>query len=149
MPFHQSHAPVVAVISETTAPPMITNVAATNACAPISPSVPEWFQVKNEMRSNAAANTYETIGKSVNGGCDGLPAHPRTPRNRRPRIVIAGLMENSLAMVCIPPRFDGWQPHPGEYGRGQRWFVRDRMVPGRTEEEPSWTTRTSSTRSTS
>src|SRR5581483_6508092 len=48
------------------------------------------------MTSNAAARTYAAIGKSVSGGCIGLPAHPRTPLNVRPRIVRVGRTENFL-----------------------------------------------------
>ena len=38
------------------------------------------------------------MGKSVSGGCVGLPAQPRTPRNFRPLNVMEGFTENSLGM---------------------------------------------------
>src|SRR5262245_22788649 len=45
------------------------------------------------MTSNAAASTYAATGKSVNGGCRGLPLHPRSPLNFRPRRVSVGRTE--------------------------------------------------------
>ena len=46
------------------------------------------------MMSNAAANRYATIGKSVSGGWVGLPDHPRNPLNVRPFRVSVGRTEN-------------------------------------------------------
>src|ERR1051326_7913683 len=62
------------------------------------------------------------MGKSVSGGCVGLPAQPRNPRNSRPLSVIPGLIENNLAM--FPPW--GSVPMPG--GRGMS--ASDALAPG-------------------
>src|SRR5438128_8450239 len=97
MLFHQSQKPVSAAPSETMPPAMTTYVPATNA----SLAAPGWDPLAtNEMTSNAATSTYETMGKSVRGGWAGLPLQPRTPRKDRPLNVTAGLIENSLAMVA-------------------------------------------------
>jgi len=49
-----------------------------------------------EMTSNTAPSTYAVMGKSVNGGCVGLPDHPRRPLNVRPRNVRVGRNANLL-----------------------------------------------------
>src|SRR4051812_28197591 len=54
------------------------------------------------MTSNAAASTYAATGKSVSGGCVGLPDHPRRPLNVRPRIVSVGRTED-FRRLCAPP----------------------------------------------
>ena len=95
---------VAAVPSETTAPQTITQVAATNASDAIVDPDPFAFHATKDTRSKAAHNTYETIGKSVSGGWSGLPAQPRSPRNFRPRRVMAGLIEYSLGTIATSVR---------------------------------------------
>src|SRR5689334_11008222 len=46
---------------------------------------------------------YAATGKSVRGGCSGLPAQPRSPLNFRPRIVSVGRTENLRIGSSSPP----------------------------------------------
>src|SRR5437899_4955172 len=64
------------------------------------------------MTSNIAVITYAATGKSVNGGCVGLPAQPRNPLNVRPFSVSVGRTENlrtgiSPLVAQLPPGSGG------------------------------------------
>src|SRR5215212_4867013 len=74
-PFHQSQNPVRAVGSEITAPAtMAMDPAAKKSCATLAfPSPITSDAATNETTSQNAASTYMAIGKSVSGGCAGLP----------------------------------------------------------------------------
>jgi hypothetical protein len=57
--------------------------------------------------SKIAAKMYAATGKSVNGGCVGFPAKPRSPLNFRPFNVKVGRTENdrisaASSRVAIP-----------------------------------------------
>ena len=49
-----------------------------------------------ELTSNTAPSMKAAIGRSVSGGCNGLPDQPRSPLNARPFIVSVGRTENFL-----------------------------------------------------
>ena len=59
-----------------------------------------------EMTSKTAARTYAAIGKSVSGGCIGLPDQPRSPLNVRPLSVSVGRTENFLTAWPFSGRSD-------------------------------------------
>jgi diacylglycerol kinase family enzyme len=118
-PLHQSQNPVRAVGSEITAPAMMAmDPAAKKSCATLAfPSPIASDAATNETTSQNAASTYMAIGKSVSGGCAGLPFHPRRPRNLRPRNEIAGLIEYSRGTGT--PAFHLRPPTPA--GRSNRF----------------------------
>src|SRR5579864_1801312 len=82
-----------------------------------------------ERTSNAAARMYATIGKSVSGGCSGLPDQPRSPLNVRPRSVSVGRTENFLTRPLLDPPL-GRHDSPASMTFDTRRVERSRPPPG-------------------
>src|SRR5436190_10059058 len=95
--FHASQNPVSAAKTDTAAPAMNTQVPACH-----SSRAHVWLSPPTtDATSKIAAMTYAAMGKSVSGGCIGLPDHPRGPLNLRPRSVSVGRNENLLMLVLL------------------------------------------------
>ena len=120
-PFHQSQNPVKAVGTDITAPAMIAiDPAAKKSWATLAfPSPSASDAATKETTSQNAARTYKAIGKSVSGGCAGLPFHPRIPRNLRPRNETAGLIEYSRGTGT--PALSDVRPRTRPRGRSKRF----------------------------
>src|SRR3954451_1599482 len=95
--FHASQKPVSAANTETAAPATKTHVA---ACQ--SSWAQRWLSPPmTDATSKTAASTYAAMGKSVSGGCVGLPDQPRSPLKVRARNDSVGRNENLLMVVLL------------------------------------------------